>query len=357
MNLTDPRVAPEPWYTPWVVPFLNDRRDAIFVGLIVQCVMLATGGVCLFFVGPALRWLGPLYLVALMALLLDRFTLMLHCTSHRQLFKPRYRALNQIIPWLLAPFFGQTPNTYFAHHMGMHHREENLAGDLSTTMPFQRDSLGHWLRYLGRFLGFCLIDLTRYMKRGHKERLMQRVLIGELVFWGLFACLLATRPWPTLVVFWAPLILIRCLMMAGNWAQHAFIASDRPDNPYTASITCINTRYNRRCFNDGYHIGHHLQARAHWTEYPAELENNLARYGANDAIVFEGLDFFIVWLLLMTGSWQRLARAFVQLPGAPVRSHAQVVALLKDRVRPLRALQLDRAQLAPDQAAVFSSLT
>jgi len=358
MNIVDPRVAPKPWYTTWVAARLNDPRDAVFVGLIVQCLGLALCGVGLFFVGPALRWLGPLYLVAMFVLLIDRFTLMLHCTSHRQLFKPKYKVLNQIIPWVVGPFFGQTPNTYFAHHLGMHHQEENLEGDLSSTMQFQRDSFRQWLRYWGRFLSVGLIDLTRYMIRGRKERLVRRILIGELAFWSAFALLLWARPLPTLVVFAMPVLLMRTLMMMGNWGQHAFIASDRPNNPYTASITCINSRYNRRCFNDGYHIGHHLQARAHWTEYPQEFETNLARYVENDAIVFENLDFFMVWLLLMTGSWTRLAQAFVQLPGAPVRNTEEVIAFLKERVQPLpMRTRAPAAARAPDHATALSSLS
>jgi hypothetical protein len=72
----------------------------------------------------------------------------------------------------------------------------------------------------------------------------------------------------------------------------------------------------------------------HWTEYPAQFESNLEAYGKRDAIVFEGVDFFMVWLLLMTGRWKRLARAFVQLPGAPLRDEEAVIAFLKERVQP-----------------------
>jgi fatty acid desaturase len=243
--------------------------------------------------------------------------------------------LNEVIPWVIGPFFGQTPNTYFAHHLGMHHAEENLAGDLSTTIHFQRDSFAHWLRYWGRFLTIGLGELVMYMARKKRRRLLNRIVIGEATYWGTFALLLWLKPIPTLVVFAFPLLVIRTLMMAGNWGQHAFVSADRPNSPYTASITCINSRYNRRCFNDGYHIGHHLQARAHWTEYPVEFESNIARYVENGAIVFENVDFFMVWLLLMTGSYRRLARAYVQLPGSAALSEEQIIALLKERVRPL----------------------
>jgi fatty acid desaturase len=355
MELTDPRVAPTPWYASLVAAQLNDPRDAVFVGLIVQCLLHAAFGISLFFAGPALSWLAPIYWIALVAITLDRFTLMLHCTSHRPLFKPKYRYLNLIIPWVVGPFFGQTPNTYFAHHMGMHHAEENLPGDLSTTMPFQRDRFTHWLRYWSRFLSLGLVDLTRYMYRVHRPKLAQRVLVGELSYWAVFALLCCFWPAPTLVVFGVPLVLIRTLMMMGNWGQHAFIAAASPASAYTSSITCINSRYNRRCFNDGYHIGHHLQARAHWTEYPVEFEKNLATYGEQDAIVFQGLDFFLVWLLLMTGRWSRLARAFVQLPGAPLRNEQEIIAFLKERMHPFPKLSADAVTaLAQDSEAMGS---
>jgi len=74
-------------------------------------------------------------------------------------------------------------------------------------------------------------------------------------------------------------------MMAGNWAQHAFIDAASPDNNYRNSITCINAYYNRVCFNDGYHIAHHLKPTQHWTEMPAELLANRAKYVENDGMM------------------------------------------------------------------------
>src|SRR5207244_4365039 len=127
-----------------------------------------------------------------------------------------------------------------------------------------------WLKYWGRFVSVGLYDLTRYFSARKRERLVRKVLVGEGAYWSAMAVLAYFRPGPTTVVFLVPLLLIRTLMMMGNWGQHAFVAQGEPENPYLASITCINSRYNRRCFNDGYHIGHHLKANAHWTEYPVE---------------------------------------------------------------------------------------
>ncbi len=335
LKITDRRTALGPWYSSLVLPALNDPRDVEFVGLVVQCTLFALCGIGLFFSGRFLWYLAPAYWLLLVFGVLDRFTLMLHCTSHRPLWKPQFRALAHYIPWVIGPFIGQTPGTYFAHHMGMHHVEENMAEDLSSTISFQRDSFFDWLKYWGRFMTIGLVDLAQYLARKNRQRLLRKVLLGEGAFWSVVAVLTYFAPGPTAVVFIVPVVLIRTLMMMGNWGQHAFVDQSQPENPYLSSITCINSRYNRRCFNDGYHIGHHLKAKAHWTEYPIEFEANLPEYARQNAIVFEGVDFFMVWLLLVTGRWSALARAYVQLPGAPHRTEAEIIELLRERVRPL----------------------
>ena len=117
----------------------------------------------------------------------------------------------------------------------------------------------------------------------------------------------------TVVVFVFPVIAVRFLMMAGNWGQHAFIDQADPANCYTNSITCINATYNERCFNDGYHIGHHVKQNRHWTEMPEDFQRNIKRYAAEKAIVFQKIDFFVVWLLLMFKKYDTLAGLMVQL--------------------------------------------
>jgi fatty acid desaturase len=301
----------------------------------MECAALALGGIALFFAGPLFWYLAPVYWLVFVTVLLDRFTLMLHCTSHRQLFRPAHAWLNHVVPWVLSPFLGQTPEAYFAHHVGMHHVEENLPGDLSSTERFQRDRIGHWLRYWSRFMSVGFLELVGYFARKGKRRLLRRVIVGECAYWLSMGLLLWVNPRATIVVFLLPWLVMRTLMMAGNWAQHAFICPQQPGHPLRASITCVGTRYNRRCFNDGYHAVHHVAPRSHWTEHPVEFERNLEEYGRNDAVVFEGLDFFQVWLLLMTGRWLRLERAFVRLPGAPDRSPDEAVAFLRSRVRPV----------------------
>jgi hypothetical protein len=179
------------------------------------------------------------------------------------------------------------------------------------------------------------------------RKLAARTLGGEVFFLAAMSVGLWLNWRPTLAVFVFPYVFVRFLMMFGNWGQHAFVDAARPASPYVNSITCINSRYNRRCFNDGYHIGHHVKATRHWSEMPEDFQRNVDTYAKEGAIVFEGIDFFMVWLLLMTGSWRRLARAYVRLPGAPERTEEEIIVLLKERVRPI----LREGRAAQAQAA------
>jgi hypothetical protein len=316
---------------------LNDPRDVPFFSLMLTAslgILPAAG--FLFYSRTFPWWYAAIYLPVLFLTFVDRFILMLHNTSHRSLFKRKYRLLNYYIPWVLGPFLGESPETYFAHHIGMHHPENNLEADLSSTMRFQRDSLLHWLRYFGRFFVAGIVELSGYFLRRKRPALMRRLLSGELAFYAVVIAL-AFYSWEaTLVVFVAPFLLVRFLMMCGNWGQHAFIDPEAPENCYRNSITCIDSRYNRRCFNDGYHIGHHLKATMHWTEMPGEFTRNVAQYAREQAIVLRNTDFFMVWVMLVTKQHRMIARHYVHLGEGPCPSEDEILALLKSRLKPIR---------------------
>lgn len=343
-----PRVTPPPALSSVITPpqspsrvvrtlsrFINDPRDAPFVLLsLAATFVILPFAAALFVPGVFSWWLAAVYLAVNFLGFLDRYILMLHNTSHRALFRPKYRFLNHYIPWVLGPFFGETPETYFAHHLGMHHPENNLAEDLSTTMPYQRDRLSHFLAYYFKFLFFGLKDLFVYLGKKNRPRLQTRMVLGEASFIALSIALLYVNWRATVVVFVAPVIIVRFLMMAGNWGQHAFVDPSAPESPYSNSITCLADRYNRRCFNDGYHIGHHVKANRHWSEMPADFEANRARYAKEGAIVFRGVDFFAVWALLMVRRYDILARHYVVLDSSNP-SLEQIEELLRSRTGPL----------------------
>jgi len=314
---------------------LNDPSDLPFVKLSITVTLVVLPiATALYMPGVFRWWLWPLYVGMMAWLFVDRFVLMLHNTSHRPLFKPRFHWLNAYIPWVLGPFFGESPETYFAHHIGMHHRESNLSDDLSTTMPYQRDSLRDFSRYYLKFISRGLSDLAAYFTRKKRFKLRRRMLAGEIAYLLAVGGLMLVNWRATMTVFITPWVAVRFLMMAGNWGQHAFIDPSTPGDSFRNSITCLQRRYNLRCFNDGYHIGHHLNANRHWTEMPADFEENRTLYGRERAIVFRGLDYFQIWFLLMFRAYKTLAHHYVSLSESP-SSEADIVALLKERTRAL----------------------
>ena len=318
--------------------YVQDERDMPFAYLLLQLTATMLPLAVLLFV-PALRG-GAWWVVAGLYLGLGNlrfkgpFGLMLHCTSHRVLFKKKHGWLNHYLPWVIGPLFGQTPESYFTHHMGMHHPENNLPDDGSSTMCYQRDSWVGFLHYLGDFLVLGVARLVGYFTRRNKVTFRRRLLRGELAYLGTTLALSLVNLPAALVVFVVPLVLSRVVMMLGNWAQHAFIAPASPGNCYTNSVTCINTRYNHKCWNDGYHISHHLKPALHWTEHPAHFRQNVAQYARHEAIVFEGIHFLHIFCYLMARRYDLLARHFVELAPAQ-RTEAEVIALLRTRTQRL----------------------
>lgn len=337
VTITDPKFVKKESHSAldnFILKFIRDERDLPIMHLVIQATLFFIPTTVVFFIPGVFRWwMAPIYWVILLGLFLDRLILALHNTSHRPLFKKQFEWANRWIPWFLGPYFGETPDTYFTHHMGMHHNENNMHDDLSSTLQYRRDKFTHFMHYWAKFFTIGLFELAVYFAKRGRWDFFWRTLLGEVAWYGTVVALAVWNFGPAFTLFIFPMIFTRFAMMAGNWGQHAFVDRDDPENNYRNSITCINTRYNRRCFNDGYHIGHHLRANRHWTDLPVEFERNMEKYGKERAIVFEGIDFFEVWLLLMMKNHKKLAEHMVDLDGE--RTVEEKMALIDERLNPI----------------------
>lgn len=316
--------------------FVRDERDLPFVALALKLSLIFVPLAVLILIPSTFSWWLSAAYWALYLWFLGPFVLMLHNTSHRILFKREYDIGNKYIPWVVGFFFGQTPETYFAHHMGMHHREGNLHDDLSSTMKYRRDNFLHFLHYYLNFLFFGLGQLALYFFRSGRKKMATRLLFGEFVYLAVGATVTYFHWQAGVTLFVVPLVVTRFLLMAGNWTQHAFVDPDLPDNDYASVTSFINSTYNHRCFNDGYHLGHHLKSSRHWLEMPEDWVEKRDEMIAHDSIVFEKVDYFIIWLLLMTRQKRILARYFVQLDPENPKSEEEILALFERRLQPIR---------------------
>lgn len=335
--------------------YIRDPRDLPFIYLsLKQSAVVFPFAVLLFWPGMFRWWLALIYLVYVLGLNLGPFILMLHNTSHRTLFKREYKLLNHYVPWVLGPFFGETPDTYYVHHIMMHHAENNLDRDLSSTMRYQRDSFLGFMHYFLKFFFVGLWELALYQWRRRNHHFLRRMLAGEIGFYVL-AIGLSFYNWrAALVVFGIPFVVARFGMMAGNWGQHAFIDATDPGNSYRNTITCINAGYNKKCFNDGYHIGHHVRPTRHWTDMPDDFVRSIPKYREENCVIFQGLDFFLVWGLLMTKNYKTLAKRFVDFQ-EPKRSQEEIIALLKSRTRRISPEQVPVGYTLNDRVAAVTA--
>lgn len=338
-SISDPVFIKPSKYTvtdQFFLKYIRDERDLpfIYLTLKISCTLVPLG--ILLYMPFIHGWTW--WAIAIAYAYLNNFVfkgpfgLMLHCTSHRVFFCKKYSFLNYYLPWVIAPFFGHSPETYFAHHIGMHHAENNLKDDESSTMPFQRDSLKDFLIYFGKFLFRGAYDLVRYFSHKGRKNLMIRSARGELLFILFCVAMSFVSFKATLWVFIILMFIYRLVAMMGNWAQHSFIDADDPGNEYKNSITCINTKYNLKCWNDGYHISHHEKQSMHWTEHPVYFQKTLDKYIANDAIVFNGIHFLHVFMWLMKKRYDLLAKNFVKL-GNKFNTIEEVETFLKSRTK------------------------
>jgi fatty acid desaturase len=316
--------------------YIKDERDLPFVYLTLKITFTLIPLSILLFMPFVDGWAW--WAVAAVHLYISNFVfkgpfgLMLHCTSHRQFFKNEYDWMNKYIPWIVAPFFGHTPETYYSHHIGMHHPENNLEDDDSSTMAFQRDSLRSFLSYFGQFLVVGVYNLLGYLRRKNRSKLATRAMRGEVIFFTSCLILLFVNAPATIMVFILPMFIYRLIAMLGNWTQHAFVDSEDPGNAYKNSITCINVKYNKKCWNDGYHISHHIRPGMHWTEHPTFFLKTIDKYAQNRAVIFDGLDFLQIFYLLMNKRYDKLARHMVNLDST-FADEQDAINLLRYRTR------------------------
>ncbi len=338
-----------------VLPYLVDERDVIYTRHMARMLtQLLPLSVAMFFLPTWLAAaLGVPYIAYALARFGGRTVLGLHQVTHRPLFTKRYRYLDRIMTYVLPPFIGVTPFAYKPHHVMMHHVEGNSEHDLSGTGEYQRDNIWHFLHYWARFTFFGYWHMTSWLIRRDKTEIAVRLLIGEAVIFALYAALLFVAPVPTFFVLIVPFCMMRFFLMAGNWTEHAFVDVDEPANDWRNSTCLLNTPYNHKCYNAGYHLVHHRVMGLHWADTVPWFRKNLQKFVDNDSIIFDGIqNNQKIWFKLMTGDYDYLARHLVDIGGRRP-THEAKVAFLKHRVQRtcgVRKGLVERREHAPQVA-------
>ena len=176
-----------------------------------------------------------------------------------------------------------------------------------------------------------------FMKK--RKKLYMRLTYGEISFYLFCVGMCFVNLQATLWIFIIPFVFARIVMMLGNWTQHSFIDKENPEDNFTSAINCINTKYNHTCWNDGYHIIHHLRPGMHYTEMPAELLKRKDEFASHKAIVFDGIHYLHVFTFLLTKRYDKLADNLVNINNT-FTSREQAIELMKERTRKISSGRL-----------------
>src|SRR5271170_3757698 len=116
---------------------IHDPRDLPFVWLMIAVSATVVPYAIFLIFSPEFSLLADCgYLVLVIGCFLLPFQVMYHDVAHRRFVRQRYRILLSFLNWLLGPLFGSFPNCFYAHHVVMHHTENNLEDDLSSTLRY-----------------------------------------------------------------------------------------------------------------------------------------------------------------------------------------------------------------------------
>ena len=310
--------------------FLKDKRDKPFLFLTLRSLFIHLPIALYIYMTPTVSYWVILPYMAMLIFFLGPHLLMLHNICHRNPWKKEVKtAMNSIVS-LLGLLYGLPMLIYYHHHIKMHHYEENGPKDLSSTEKFKRNSFFYWMAYFARFVLLNAIELPYYFIKQKRYDFALKSFIGWTSFYTIVYLSYLYNPKGTMIIFFIPTAFCWFGLMGGNWAQHAFLDKDESDNPYKSSITVVDSLYNKRCFNDGYHIGHHKYPGMHWTEMPNEFDKNRDEYYENKAIIFRTLDYQVIWFLLMLKQYKFLAKFYVpKNPGD--QSIDEIADLIKQR--------------------------
>lgn len=316
---------------------MNDQRDAEIMYLLFNIVALTIPGAIALFLLPASHLLGALFLVPNQVYFLPRFILGMHYSAHRSLFdKKRGGApLNYLPTHLICVFFGVPSGMYKLHHTVMHHTENNLFPyDISSTEPYQRDNVMHFLHYLLKYMIAAWAELPYYAFRRGRYALGAQCITSATAYLCSIYWMYSYKPVQTLWVFILPFCITSLALMLGNWSQHMFVDPKKPDSNYGLTYNCVDVVDNQFSFNDGYHIVHHLNSKTHWTEMPQRFLDTIDKHAEEDAIIIQGMPALEVAVRLFLGKYESVTDRWLDL-SSPAYTREEKVCILKDRLRPI----------------------
>ncbi len=240
-----------------------------------------------------------------------RHNYILHNHVHRPF--SRSRILNRTIAVLLGFCTGMTAGNWKIAHVHGHHVEDKL--DLLSGRDFVRyfkidengsasnfSALRHALRTAPlQWIIPVAIMIRQSFRKYHFRRKFYRFYLLEFLFvYSLVLCMFLFDPLKAFFYFG---IIYSLVYVVGRHVDYVTHVSGDNDARLGFANVCLHPKYNRLLWNFGFHIAHHLQPRAHWTELPNIYHELKAE--EHPASVAETVNCF-GWFSPATFHWHRV---------------------------------------------------
>ena len=226
-------------YVAWAHSILRRKEDVVFVThMLLHVATVVPSALYLF---RRFTWLHGILHLLMIGYYCGPFSILHHNHIHLNGFMlSKYALFDHGYLYLIGPLMGHTWNSFYYHHVKHHHVENNGPEDLSSTVRFQRDELVDFLQYFGRFLFLIWLDLPLYFIRTRRPLYAFRYAFWEVSCAATMLFFTYINFRASLIVFLLPFFIMRLGLMAGNWAQHAFVDEDDPESDFRSSITLID---------------------------------------------------------------------------------------------------------------------
>lgn len=259
---------------------------------------------------------------------------MIHKEGHsaKGLFKGPLSVFNNMHGHFLSFLYGHVPQGYPMGHMRIHHKHDNAADDVTSTIFYDRSHAARFLIYLFEFALFWTgISVANYHYKKGKMKEFRKMALGMLAFYGLIAVTMYINFWFGVAYLLIPHMSCIFLLAAINYTWHAWTDPSEPKNIYKNSITILDGQYN--VYNEDFHVEHHKRPQTHWEEYPVNFEKHREDYAKNRAVIFRDTQAFEVFFLILFSDFEKMADKFVDLNGD--MSREDIIALLQARLKPV----------------------
>lgn len=327
---------------------MKDERDSpylysyIGIGIFAPILFVGSYYVQITYLGANESWDWQNWLAALAYNVLNfgpyfvffsQVATMIHKEGHmpKGVFKKPFKLFNNFHGHVLSLLYGHVPQGYPMGHMRIHHKHDNAADDVTSTIFYDRSHAARFLIYLFEFALFWTgISVANYHYKKGKMVEFRKMVYGMLAFYGFMALVMYVNFWFGFAYLLIPHLSCIFLLAAINYTWHAWTDPTEPKNIYKNSITILKGQYN--VYNEDYHVEHHKRPQTHWREYPVNYQKHIEEYKKNRAIVFQDTQAFEVFFLILFSDFDKMADRFVDLNEDMTRE--DIIALLKYRLRP-----------------------